>query len=195
MSIERTSRPDPIDVQGEVVWDDMQVSLSSARVPAASAPTWREHDFGVGGGVDYNVFGFAIGDYIDLYVQTSHSMKLDSVMDLHLHGTIPSDSTGDKIKWQLDVIAAGIGGAWAVPSGSPYTAEFTLDGTQAGNHNMFEIADLPAVNTTISSIYIGRLTRIAASSDDYAPEVYLVYADCHYQKDTIGSELELSKWR
>lgn len=176
-----------------IAYDDIQVSLSSAKRPASSSPTWRTYNFGIAGGIDFAVLGFAVGDYLDFYIQTSHSMKLNSILDNHIHGTLPSNSTGDKIKWQLDVIAAGIGEAWAVPTGSPFTSEKTLSGTEANKHNLFELADIPAVNTTVSSAYICRMTRIAASSDDYSPEVYLIFNDSHYQKDTIGSRLETSK--
>ena len=192
----KTSNPNTREVGaagGPVVWDDLQVALSSAKVPAASAPTWRTHDFGIGGGIAFNVLGFAVGDYIDFYIQTSHSMKLNSILEDHLHGTIPTDDSGKKIQWQLDVIAAGIGEDWAVVSGSPFTSEQTLTGAQAGKHNYFDIAEIPAVNSTVSSVYICRLTRIAASSDEYGSEVYLIYNDAHYQKDTIGSLQETSK--
>jgi len=178
---------------GPVVWDDLQVALSSAKVPASSAPTWRVHDFGIGGGVAFSVLGFAVGDYIDFYIQTSHSQKLNTILEDHLHGTIPTDDSGKKIRWQLDVIAAGIGETWAVTSGSPYTAEMTLTGAEAGKHNYFDIAEIAAANTTVSSVYLCRLTRIAASSDEYGSEVYLVYNDAHFMKDTIGSLSETSK--
>jgi hypothetical protein len=188
-----TTRAVGSDGSGAIVYDDMQVNLVTAKTPAANAPTWRTHDFGIGAGIAFNVLGFAVGDYIDFYIQTSHSMKLNSLLDMHVHGTIPTDDSGKKIKWQVDVIAAGIGDAFAVTSGSPYTAEMTLDGTQAGKHNIFPITDVPAANTTVSSAYLYRLTRIAATSDDYASEVYLLFADAHYQKDTIGSLEEYSK--
>jgi len=178
---------------GPVVFDDIQVALSSAKVPASNAPTWRVHDFGIAAGVTFSVLGFAIGDYIDFYIQTSHSMKLNTILEDHLHGTLPSNDAGKKIKWQLDAIAAGIGEAWAVVPGSPFTREMTLTGSEAGKHNYIDIADMPAVNTTVSTVYICRMTRISASSDDYPNEVYLIYNDAHYQKDTVGSLQETSK--
>ena len=177
---------------GPVVYDDIQVALSSAKIPAASPPTWRVHDFGIGGGIDFSVLGFAVGDQIDFYIQTSHSMKLNTQLEDHLHGTIPTDDSGKTIKWQLDVIAAGIMEDFAVVAGSPFTKEFTLSGAEAGRHNYLDIADIPAVNSTVSSVYICRLTRIA-SSNEYGSEVYLIYNDAHYQKDTIGSLSETSK--
>lgn len=185
-----TSRPSSRDVgvagSSQIVFDDLQVSLSAAKTPPASAPTWRTYDFGLGGPA-FSVLGFAIGDYIDFYMQTSHAMKLQSTLDNHLHGTLPSNDAGKRIQLQLDVIAAGIGDQFAAVAGSPFTKEMLLAGTEANKHNYIEIADIPGVNTTVSSVYLCRLTRIAASADDYPLEVYLIYNDSHYQLDTVGS--------
>ena len=174
-------------------YEDIQVAVSSARYPAANSPTWRTFDYGIAAGVTYPALGFAIDDYIEFFIQTQHSQKLNTVIDNHIHWTIPSDSVDDKVNFQLDVIAAGIGADYAVPAGSPFTSEYTLDGTESGKHKLLEIADIPASNTTISSVYICRLGRIAASSLDYAPEVYITFNDGHYLKDTLGSRLEDSK--
>lgn len=114
-------------------------------------------------------------------------------MDFHIHYTLPSDSAADRIKFQLDVAAAGANEDFAVPAGSPYSAEYVLVGNESARHNKFEVASIPAVNTTVSTIYACRLTRVAAAADDYASEVYLIFADCHYQKDTVGSIQEFSK--
>jgi len=120
-------------------------------------------------------------------------MKLNSVLDLHIHYVLPSEDVGKKIKFQLDVIAAGIHGTWAVPTGSPFTREHTIIAGEATKHNLLDICDIPAVNTTVSSIYTCELTRIAVSSDEYSGEVYVKYIDCHYEKDSLGSASETSK--
>ena len=174
-------------------WDDLQVSLSSARVPAASAPTWRTFDFGLGGPA-FAVLGFAEGDYIDFSMQTSHSMEINSILFNHIHGTLPSNSSGDSVKWQLDVIAGGVGEAFATVAGSPFTEEYILSGDEAAKHNMFDVGEIPAVNTTVSTVYLCRLTRIASTVPKYAPEVYLIFDDAHYKKDAIGSKTKLTKW-
>jgi len=175
-------------------YDDLQVSASAAKLPASSAPTWTTFDFNIPGGVEFNVLGFGIGEYQDLYIQTSHRQKLNTILDNHIHWTIPSDSASDKIKFQLDVIAAGINEAFAVPPGSPFTSEHTLSGDESGGHKLLDLADIPAVNTTPSTIYIARLTRIAASSSDYSSDVYILFNDSHYMIDTpAGSRQEGSK--
>ncbi len=60
-------------------------------------------------------------------------------------------------------------------------------------HRVLGIADIDASNDTISTVYKCRLERIAASSNEYGSEVYLIFTDCHFQKDTPGSRQETSK--
>ena len=178
----------------DLPWDDNQVSLSSARLHPTSTPSWEpNYDWGVSGGVEYPVLAFDIGHKLFFSLQTTHSMLLKSWMDNHIHGTLPSNDAGKKIKWQLDVLAAGIGDAWAVPDGSPYTKEITLQGDEAHKHNMIELSFIPPVNTTVSSIYHFQLTRIAASSDDYGSDVYLIFNDSHFQLSDNGSYFEGGK--
>ena len=171
-------------------YEDLQANISSQRLPASQAPNWTTYDFGLGG-VAFGVLGFAVGELIDSNSQTSHTMLLNSVLEGHIHYTVPSNSAGDKFKFQLDVIAAGIGDPFSIPTGSPFTAEATLSGNEAGRHNYLDFGDIPAINSTVSSLYIMRLSRIAASSDEYTPRVYVLFKDSHYQRDTpAGSRAE-----
>ncbi len=175
-------------------WDDLQVNLSTAKVPPSSAPTWRVFSYGVSGGIAYYVLGFAVGDNIDFTIQTSHSMELNTVLDNHIHFILPNTtSIGDKFRFQLDVIAAGIDTQYAVPAGSPYTAEHTIVANDNTHHRLMEIADISASNDTVSTIYKCRLTRIAATGSEYGSEVYIDYTDCHYIKDAHGSREEDAK--
>lgn len=176
-----------------VVYEDLQVSISNIRLPASSAPADRLYNHGIGGGVTFPVLGFDPGEYIYFDIQTSHSMKLSTVLDNHIHYMTPTDGTGDKFQFQLDVIAAPISGNWAAPTGSPFTKEVTMVADLSNTHKITDIADIPAVNTTVSSIYKCKLTRIAATADEYAGEIYLEFTDCHYQKNTMGSRQEAAK--
>jgi len=174
-------------------YDDMQVEISLAKVPASNAPTWTTYSFGIGGGIAFAVLGFGVGEYLDFYIQTSHSMEINSILDNHIHWTVPTNDTGKKFKFQLDVIAAGVNEAFAVPTGSPFSGEHTLDGTESGKHKLMELAEIPGVNSTVSSIYVCRLTRIAASSNEYGGSVYVLFDDSHYVKDSVGSITEYTK--
>lgn len=174
-------------------YDDIQVEISLAKVPASSAPTWTTYNFGIGGGVAFAVLGFTVGDYLDFYIQTSHSMELNSILDNHIHWTVSAAVKLQQMQWQLDVIAAGVGAAFAAPAGSPFTADHIFDGSEVAAHNLLELANIPGVNTTVSSVYVCRLTRIAAKANEYPGSVYVLFNDSHYVKDDIGSITEYEK--
>ena len=73
----------------DIVYDDMQVNVGRVRL-GATAPTWRRYNHGVGSGVTFDVLGFAVNNYIYFDVQTSHSMKLNTILDCHMHYILPN---------------------------------------------------------------------------------------------------------
>jgi hypothetical protein len=175
-------------------WDDLQGDVSQGRVPASNYPSWTTWNYGIGGGIEFAVLGFGVNEYLDFYYQSSHSMELLTELSDHIHWSVPSNDAGKKFKFQLDVIAAGVNEAFAVTAGSPYTVEVTLGAAEAGYHRLGEFpSDIPGVNTTTSTLYVCRLKRIAASSNEYGSDVYIIYHDAHYIKDQIGSEEEFIK--
>lgn len=173
-------------------WDDIQVDIGRVRL-GSSAPTWRAYNYGISGGVTFDVLGFAVGNSVDFTVQTSHSMLLLSVLDEHIHYCTPTNGTGKKFKFKLDVICAGINDNWVKPDGSPYSAEHSITSDYSNSHKLFGIADVDGYNTTVSSLYKCKLTRIAASADEYSGEIYVDFIDSHYKKDQIGSRQEYVK--
>lgn len=176
-------------------YEDLQVNVSLARLPAVNAPTWRTYNYGIGGGITYPALGFGVNDYSEFFIQTQHSMQLSTILDNHIHWTIPSDSASDRIRFQLDVIYAVPLTDYAAPAESPFDAEHVLVGNEAGRHNILDIANIPGINTGVSTIYICRLTRIGATvpADEYGNEVYVTFDDCHYIRDSHGSKAEYVK--
>lgn len=120
-------------------------------------------------------------------------MELSSVLDNHIHWTVASAVKGQKMKWQLDVIAAGVNVVFAAPAGSPFTSEHVFTGAEVAAHNLLELANIPGVNTTVSTVYLCRLKRIAASSDEFPGSVYVLFNDSHYIRDDTGSITEYQK--
>ena len=157
----------------QVVYEDLQVSISNIKIPAANAPADRLYNHGISGGVTFPVLGFDINEYIYFDLQTSHSMRLNTILDNHIHFMTPTDGSGvpNRFQFQLDVIVAGIGSNWIVPVGSPFTSEHIILADYSNLHKLLEIADIPASNTTVSTIYKCKLTRIAATQDEYGDEV------------------------
>ena len=176
---------------GKITWDDLQVNVGRVRFPGVADPTWAAYDHGTGDGIDYDVLGFAVGDRVDFDVQTSHAMKLNSLLDIHIHFILPNTTTiGNKFKFQIDVIGAGINAVFDTSTNSPFTAEHTVAANDNTHHRLLDIGDIDAMNTTVSSIYTCKLTRIAASAGEYGSVVYVKYIDGHYQRDTDGSRFE-----
>jgi len=178
---------------GHGSYDDLQVAVSGGRLPPANAATWRTWDYGTGGGINFPVLGFDVGDRFEFFIQTTHKTQLSSVLDHHIHWSIPANSLGDRFQFQLDVIGAPIGSSFATLASSPFTVEYILDGTESGVHKLLDIANLDAINTTVSTCYICILTRIAATTNEYGPEVYVFFTDSHVFQDTAGSITERKK--
>lgn len=193
ISIKANGTDHPIEITDNYVYDDIQVNISISRRGANPPNDARTYDYGISGGVEFLCSGFAIGEGVDITVQTSHQMALNTILDQHMHYILPSDGVGDRMNWQLDVIAAGIGGTYAAAVGSPFTSEHVIGADEHVKHSLFELADIPAMNTTVSSLYRCRLTRIAATQDEYGSEVYVDFLDGHYKKDTLGSRTEGAK--
>lgn len=174
--------------------DDIQGQVASSRRLAASPPTARSWDHGIAGGVDFLSDGFAVGDGVQITMQTSHTHQLLSTINEHIHFTMPSGHVGDRMRWQIDAIYAAGHEPYAVVPGSPFTAEHIFTEDVTGIHEIFSIATLPAINSTTSTIYKVILTRVAATQDEYAGEIYVDFIDGHIKVDQPkGSTTEVVK--
>ncbi|MBT4147478.1 MAG: hypothetical protein HOE45_11510, partial [Gammaproteobacteria bacterium] len=92
------------------------------------------------------------------------------------------------------VVAAPIGGTFTEVTGSPFTAEATMvSGAETDHGYLDDLAAIPDVNTTVSSIYLVKLKRIAASSNEYSGKVYVLFNDEHAIIDSEGSRQEGQK--
>lgn len=180
---------DPV-VNGDEGFDDVQGSLNSARV-GASAPTTGTLTVG---GVDFQVPAWSVNNTGTLIVQTSHRVALYSVLEEHIHYAPESDGTGDRFQLQFDVAVAGKDGTFTIVAGSPFTVEHTFATDESGDHNYLDCCIVPGLNTTVSTLYLIKITRIAATVDEYAGDIFLFYADGHIMHDQVrGSRQELVK--
>ena len=174
--------------------DDIPTSILTVKLPPSNAPSEVFWDHGIAGGVAFPTLGFDVGEYVYAVIQSPHKMKLQTVIDQHIHYSVPSDGTGSNFKFQVDVIAACVTCDWAVPVGSPFSAEHAMTSDESGKHELFDIADIPAVNDSVSTLYKLKLTRIASSANEYAGQVYIDFFDGHYKSDqTLGSRQEYIK--
>ena len=193
MATNLTSHHNPREVGssgGLATYDDMQGSISTARVPVANAPTWTNVTLD---GFTTQVLAFDTNDYIDIFIQTSHSIQLNQIIDYHVHWLLINEDSGDEFQFQISGVAAGIGEAFT-SIGTVKSGDVLLTGSDTGKHNYLDIGEVPALNTTVSTAYIIRLTRIAPDDgNDSAENIGILFSDGHPLWDTMGSLQETSK--
>ncbi len=177
------------------VFDDIQVNVSTARVPASNDPTWTTYDYELGG-IAYPVLGFIPNDYLDFYVQTSHRQKINTQLAIHIHYTIPATPTGPGPSEYMEFTVTGVHAADKASFAAISTISKEVDlyaNADEGEHHSLNIGNLNAA-TSLSHIYSLRITRTApASGVEYAESVYVLYIDCHFEIDQMGSKEALVK--
>ena len=194
MGTNRTSKPSTRQIGSagstKVTYDDMYGAISAARVPPSSAPDWEDITLD---GFTTQALAFAVGEYIDIFVQTNHSMSLNQVLENHIHWTITTDDDGDEFRFQVTGVGAGITDSFT-SIGTLDTGDIVLAGN-AGKHNYLEIGTTSSShNTTVSSVYILRLQRVAVNDgNETARDIYVLFNDSHMKIDTLGSLQQDSK--
>ena len=169
------------------VWDDLPIDIGKVKLPGVSDPTWVAYKGG-------RVLSFSkSADNIFTFIaQTPHAYKEGSNMEFHLHLAYPNAGTGDT-RWVFTHSWANAGTDF--PSESTVTTDIASP-NDADNHQFAEIASsITGTGKTISSLLICSLMREGtdAVNDDYDEVVYLISADFHYERDTVGSRIEKVK--
>jgi hypothetical protein len=185
------SYPFTVYAGDQTVWDDLRVSLSSARVPAASFPNYaKTHDDGEGSpSVGVYAYHFDDGEYIFFSVQMPHAWKEGSTIYPHIHFMCTTDvSPADNFGIGLEYLWTDIDDDAAAT-----TSAVEIDiSTGVNSQWQHQIANLSATGIAgtgkgLSSILQCRLYRQAAVADNYADQVVITDFDIHYEKDTHGS--------
>jgi hypothetical protein len=174
-------------------FDDLLGTLSNAKIPAGSTAAWEDITLD---GFATQMIAFQVNDYIDIFIQTTHSDKLLSTLDAHIHWTVATDDVGKKFQFEVTGVGAGIGAAFATVGTTIKSGDRTLAANDALKHNYLDIGDIAATfNTTVSSVFVLRIKRIAAvdAANETARKIYVFFTDFHIKKDTVGSISETSK--
>lgn len=171
------------------VWDDLRVPVSSIKRLGNSDPDWETFLNGT--------YGLAFSNTVDqevfFVVQIPHSWKLGSDLHPHVHWS-PSNTNTGSVTWKLEYTIADITGTFGATS--------TLSVTDAGDgtaykHQLADLGDIDMSGYTdsgdVSIILVCRLYRDVDDGDDYNADAFLHEIDFHFEKDMLGSRLELSK--
>jgi hypothetical protein len=169
------------------VWEDMVVSMTNVKAPAADPPTWRAY-------LQSEVPAFSKDAVNVLYfsAQLPHSYKEGSDLEFHVHLSYP-DATSGNSTWYLSYSWANINANF--PAASSVTLNYVAAPGVADRHQMVTIAPtISGVGKTISSVILCSIQRLGnVLADNYNNEIYLVSGDFHYQVDTMGSRQQVIK--
>ena len=174
-------------------WDDLRFPVDSVRPLTGQPPTERAFRNGI-------VYGFSIGDAVTFNVQLPHGYYNGSDLDAHYHFTLPVSGSGagpENIAFSLSYSWAEIGAQFPVEK--TISNEGDVQNAVAENHGYAGIGTIPYADLAqnggvgVSSMLICRMTRVAASANDYASEVYIMESDIHIQLDAVGSTQEFVK--
>lgn len=177
-----------LEFNGEAtVWDDLQINISSARLPPSGAPSWVSFK-----GSKVLAFDPAQDNIIYFTAQISHSYAEGEDIEFHVHLSYPDANTGNSI-WNFTYSWANMGTAY--PTETTVSAVSIASPAIASQHQYAEIIDpISGTGKQLSSMLLCSLEREGThASDTYASDVYLLAADFHYPKNTVGSRTELSK--
>ena len=164
------------------VWTDIFFSISRARIPTSSAPTWAVFTTNI------KKYTFAVNDYV--YVGSSelaHTYKEGSNLYPHIHiYTNGVDVTDRTVKYKSNNIMCGVGAA-AVEAN--FEKQFTIPAnTPDKTHLLLQFDAVSGVGKTIGGDICARFSRVvedtgtAPSNDPFVSQLGI-----HIEQDTMGS--------
>ena len=176
-------------------WNDWNLGISGAKVPAVNAPTWATL---VG---NLNAYQFAVNDYLYMEAQEFlHDWKEGTDVQAHLHWVTGglNDATVRGVAWEVEYSVCNpleaAFGASAFTSATVASTEFTIPAAQPDRtHRIGTIATIPGSALRIGAQIIMRLRRVAAVGTAPAANPFAISFGLHYQSDTSGSRTVFSK--
>lgn len=160
-------------------WRDIVSSVSSARVPPASAPV--ADNFGPSG--LRQEYRFAVNDYIFIGpFHINHDAKPGGRAYLHVHWSTNGTNV-QPVKWQMDVMRAK--GHDQQAFGAPVS--YNVTGTPVGvawQHMISEVSDADSVAMTEpDELFLVTLKRVTNGGTDNTDQVFGLHVDIHYETD------------
>jgi len=122
-------------------------------------------------------------------LQMSHSYKLNSTIECHLHWSPTTTNVGN-VSWQLESTYADIGSVF--PTTNINNCTGTTNGT-AYAHYLCDFHNTARFNLISGILMLRVVRRSGLATDTYTGDAAGLSLDCHYEKDTLGSDAEYAK--
>ncbi|HDZ13416.1 hypothetical protein LCGC14_0622020 [marine sediment metagenome] len=175
------------------VFDDLVISLSSARVPAANAPTWSGF---IG---NLNAYTYGLNDFQEISTELRHSYKSGATIEFHVHGAVNGSNVDErKIKVEIEYTIAdipaesGLGDVY--PGTTTIDAELTIPALTTDLTGFsIDIGDDTTGNFVQGAVIKARVRRIASTGTEPTSNPFLTEVGVHIESDTIGSRTATTK--
>lgn len=172
-----------------IFWDDLRVPAQNTKLnPTKSEPAFSSW---IDGLFAYH-FGAANNndESIHFSAQLPHSYKEGSDLKCHVHWAPDSTNEGNVV-WHLEYTVISINGTFTTTPELQVTD--AADGT-ANKHQLTELGTISGTGLGISSMLVGRLTRLGDDENDtFTGNAVFLEIDFHYQLDAMGSRSESVK--
>jgi hypothetical protein len=171
------------------VWNDIYATMTGDRLYANMTGdatfSWEENlfVFSPNGDITNTV------DRVGSNVQMPHSIKLDSIVKLHMHWR-QTDNTPREftIRWRVQENDAEANNAWNTVVVN--TSTNNVFGYDSGIYNQItRLVDIDYSPYKISDIIQFQVAR----TDSVPGDIFVSFFDLHYEIDTAGSDLEYTK--
>jgi hypothetical protein len=171
------------------LWDDVRM-IVSARTVGANAPSLEVFRDGLRAWRFDN--GASLKE-IFLSAQLPHSYLEGSDIRLHVHWAHVEGSDNGNVVWSAEYAWAS--NLEAMPaSATPSSSPVAVSASQQYMPIITPIATLTGTGKRISSLLLVRLFRDpTVAGDTSTANVYLLEADLHFQKDSVGTVNETAK--
>lgn len=160
-------------------WKDLTASVSSAKVPPASAPTAT--NFGTTHTPARQEYAFSVNDYI--YIEpfhVDHDVMPNSTAYIHVHWSTNGTDTGN-VQWRCHIQRA-LGHDQAAFA---YITSIDIEQAASGTAWQHMVAE-DTVGITLyepDELILVTLQRISASSNENTDTVFGLTVDFHYRSD------------
>ena len=174
-------------------FNDIVISLSSARVPAANAPSWAGF---IG---NLNAYTYGLNDFQEFSTELSHSYKDSATIEFHIHGAVNgADGTDRTIKFEIEYSIVDVqpesGFGDVYPSTTTINAELTIPASTTDlTAFTIDIGDDTTGNFVQGAIVKGRVRRIASSGSEPSSDPFLTEVGIHLESYTIGTRTATTK--
>ena len=180
-----------IEFNGDAtVWDDLRVPVTSVRVPGSKAPTWTSYSAGQLLAFDYQAVA---GNEEEVYfvAQLPHSYKEGTNITPHVHWIPDTDEA--TLRWGLEYEWVNVNGSFSATTTIYVDQAVGVDDSDKQFKTIFSAID--GTGKTISSMLVCRLFRNSSHANDTAETIdaLLIEIDFHFEMDTVGSRLVLTK--